>query len=746
MDRREFVKLTTAGGGVATLVGCGSPGEQLIRFIPDEESIPGVSLMKPGVCPLCPAGCGLQVRVMAGDVEVKRQGRQGVVRKNLVKKLEGNPYHPVNQGKLCVRGQAGIQITYHPDRIRQPLKRSGERGSGEFEPVSWEDAMAELVSRLDGLATSGNRHALGFLTRPLSGGRHRLVNEFLRRFGAPPPITFEVFGEQVLRRANAASFGFEQLPTLDLAHSNYVIGFGADFLGTWNSPVSQNVAYGNMRRGRPGVRGKFVQVEPRMSQTGANADEWIPVRSGTEGVLALGLAHLILGSGLRSGEEAGRAGNLIEGWSDGLPAYSPDRVETITGVDASRIQRLAREFAENTPAVALVGGAPLAQTNGFFHALGVNALNALVGSVQAPGGIVFTPRPAAAAAVLGEGRSLHRVAAEMQEAQDPPIQVLLLNDANPVFGAPPAWGVAEALSSTPYIASFGHFLDETSSLADLILPDHSFLESWIDGVPESGTRMAVVSLAAPAMRPLHETRAMPDVLLEIAVRLGQSLTPALPWRSYRQMLRASFEALPAIEGSMNTWDAAQEQGGWWRESPLPAPSNAAPGQSPVSFEEPEFDGDHAGYPFHFLPYASQAFLDGSLAHLPWLQELPDPISSAMWSSWVEINPKTASDSGIGQGDLVEIASTQGRLRAPAFLSPGIAPDVIAMPVGQGHENFTRYASGRGANPVSILAPMEEKQTGALAWAATRVRVSRVEGEGRLILFGGSLTEHPEHTR
>jgi menaquinone reductase, molybdopterin-binding-like subunit len=149
-----------------------------------------------------------------------------------------------------------------------------------------------------------------------------------------------------------------------------------------------------------------------------------------------------------------------------------------------------------------------------------------------------------------------------------------------------------------------------------------------------------------------------------------------------------------------------------------------------------------------LPYASQAFLDGSLAHLPWLQELPDVLSTAMWSSWVEINPKTADRLHIVEGDVVEVASQHGSLRAPALVSPGIAPDVIAMPVGQGHETFTRYASGRGANPIAILAPLVDEATGALAWAATRVRVAPVADGGKpLILCAGEKRERPhEHVR
>src|SRR6185369_15652003 len=123
------------------------------------------------------------------------------------------------------------------------------------------------------------------------------------------------------------------------------ISFGADFLGTWNSPVAQSGAYAAMRQGRPGLRGALVQVESRMSLTGASADEWVPVKPGTEGVLALALAHVIVANKLRPGD-AGRAGAAIEGWTSGLPDYAPARAEQITGVPAKKIERLARTLVE----------------------------------------------------------------------------------------------------------------------------------------------------------------------------------------------------------------------------------------------------------------------------------------------------------------------------------------------------------------------------------------------------------------
>jgi anaerobic selenocysteine-containing dehydrogenase len=523
MDRRDFIKLTAITGTSATLASCGNPEHQLIRFVPDDDVVPGVAEWKPSVCPMCAAGCGMTVRVMEADVEISRNGQAGVVKMAVAKKLEGNVKDPISQGGLCARGQASIQATYHPDRLTHPMKRTGARGTGEFKEITWDEAIAELAGQLDALAAAGNQKALAFLTRPHRGRGTALAGEFLKSFGAPAPIAHALFADDVLRRANGISFGHEQLPTVDLGRSRFAISFGADFLGTWNSPVAQSAAYGTMRQGRPGVRGAFVQVESRMSLTGANADEWVPVRPGTEGALALGLAHVILANKLRPAD-AGRAGAAIDGWAAGLADYAPAKVEQITGVAAKKIERLAHILAEQQPSVALVGGAPLAQTNGLFTALAVNALNGVLGSVGQPGGIFFTP---------GHLQSAIR---NLQPQDLASAKVLLLADANPVFDAPKAWKVREALAAIPFIASFGSFIDDTSAHADLLLPDHSFLESWVDSAPESGSMEAVTTVAGPVMKPLYQTRATADVLIELA---GKLKTPvALPWKTAEEVAKS----------------------------------------------------------------------------------------------------------------------------------------------------------------------------------------------------------------
>jgi anaerobic selenocysteine-containing dehydrogenase len=464
-----------------------------------------------------------------------------------------------------------------------------------------------------------------------------------------------------------------------------------------------------MRQAGPRARPKFVHVDARLSQTGANADEFVACKPGTEGLLAMAIAGLV---------NKTTAGD-----------YAPEKVAEKTGVAAEKIQRLAREFAANGPAVALIGGAPLAHTNAAFHAQAVNTLNRAANALNQPGGVSFVSQGAPVAT-----RSL-------KEIIDTAPKVLLIDDVNPVYGSPSAWKVADALKRVPFIVSFGSFIDETSALADLILPDHSFLESWVDAAPESGSAKAAPSKFGPVMRPLYDTRATPDVLLEVARGLAQPLG-GLP-NTFEAFLNAESTAKPTTPPS--TQPTPQAASASLRAGKPSSPKPQAP--SPISWADPVFDGEASQYPFHFMPYASQGLYDGSLAHLPWLQEMPDPMTSAMWCSWVEINEKKAHELGIAQGDLIEVTSTQGSVRAPAFLNPGIAPDAVAMPVGQGHTNFTRYASSRGVNPIAILAPATIAETGTLAWSATRVKIARVGGPDTdsLILFGGATRERPDWT-
>ncbi len=409
-----------------------------------------------------------------------------------------------------------------------------------------------------------------------------------------------------------------------------------------------------------------------------------------------------------------------------MPDYAPETVAKQTGIAADTITRLAHEIAAAESGAVVIAGAPLAQTNGMFNALAVNALEALVESGHSSPILSFTPQPPIASAVPDASHvqaglaSLSALSQAVLKADAHAPKALLLYDANPVFGAPPNLQFREAIAKIPYIVSFGSFVDETSAYADLILPDQRAARILARRCSESGPTQSVASLAPPAVHPLAQyarhagrlagCRPTPRRAMSPPPCPGKLTTLCCAPLTFPCASTRVEKTAPIGRRFLDEDDTSRAAGGARRNRASVA-STAATAHAPAKFADAQFDGAAQDFPFYFLPYPSQSFRDGSLAHLPWLQEMPDVLTTAMWSSWVEINPKTAEQLHIGQGDLVESPRSTEALRAPAILSPGIAPDVIAMPMGQGHENFGRFASGRGANPLSILASLTEPETG-----------------------------------
>jgi molybdopterin-containing oxidoreductase family iron-sulfur binding subunit len=185
------------------------------------------------------------------------------------------------------------------------------------------------------------------------------------------------------------------------------------------------------------------------------------------------------------------------------------------------------------------------------------------------------------------------------------------------------------------------------------------------------------------------------------------------------------------------------QAGVWGEKTRKASNNFVPDKrviEKIAVAAPEFAGDSDAYPFLLHPYVSNSLRDGRGANLPWLQELPDPMTGVVYGSWVELHPSTANKLGLDEGDLVEVESPQGKIAAPVLIYPAIRPDVIAMPIGQGHAEYGRYARNRGANPMQILAPVMDSETGSLASSATRVKLRATGRRAQLVKSGGESRE------
>lgn len=735
LTRREFLKTTLAGAVAAVaFTGCIPRSELQIESPPlmPEDLVEGRDLWYATINQSGPGGDGLIVRVMAGRA----------------KKIEGNPDYPINAGKSSAIDQAVVQDLYHPDRIGRPLKRRGDRGSGRFDPISWSQAYSELASKLRGLSGQPDRVVLA--TEPLRAHQAYLVDKFVTAYGARH-LAFDPLAPTVERTVLGNMFGQDALPEFDIRNTNYLLSFGTDFLMTWLSPVRYGRHYGEFRQGRSN-RGYFVQVEPRLSITGANADEWVPIKPGAEGMLALSMAQVILAENMADPSAA----QAIPGGASALGDYAPERVSEATGVAAERIRELARAFAHNQPALAIAGGSAAAQTNGSFNLMAAYALNVIVGNVGKPGGLIFNP-PAptegfAARRPADSHAEWHRFA-EGARTGSSPVDALLVHRVNPLHGMPAATGIGAALEKIPFIASFSSYLDDTTLMADLILPDDAILEAWGDDVPDPGPGYQTVGVQQPVVRRFHDTRNFCDSLLSIGHKLGGQVASELPWGEMRDLLRQDAAELRALNrGSVpigvdfeRFWVNLLQRGGWWDENYKVTTIPAAKLQPPAdtSDAESEFAGSADEYPFHLVPFPHFTMQAGQGAHLPWLQSAPDTMTSATWQTWVELNPRTAERMQIKMFDVVKVETIIGSLEASVYINPAAAPDIISIPMGQGHRGSGRYAEDRGENVLRILAPLTDRRTGALAWCATRARISKVGKWQRVALFDRYISGVPK---
>lgn len=671
-SRRQFLK-TLGVAGTAALTGCSKPVRLLIPYvIPPEDIVPGEATWYASTCRECPAGCGMLVKNRDGHLI----------------KVEGNPQHPVNAGRLCPRGQASVQGIYNPDRYTQPIARDGQ--GGPVRPVSWEEALRKAA---DGLRGAGKKRVV-FMSHLMTGAEQDLAQRWVDALGGTYLI-YEPFAYESLKKANEIVFGTDRIPDYRIDQADFLISFGADLLETWISNVRFARQFAAFHEPKQDRKNLFVYVGPRLSMTAANADYWVQAPPGTQRYVALGLLSLLAKQGAMNMQGAG----LPAGISD----FTPQVVEARTGVKADLLRTIAQHFSRARKPLALAQGMSFQDPDALETAVAANLLCAASpGSRQ----LLDFSNPVS----LSEVAPASDIKALIDRMAGGEIGAFIFYHANPVYSLPASWGIEKALANVPVVISLSSFPDETTRLATLVLPADTFLESWGDYSP----RTNVTGLLQPAMGRLFNTRALGDILLS----MGKATAGAskFPEKDFYEVLKKSWEqkaeGLAGGKSAEAFWLQSLQRGGIWNEGKGQTSGQgkqrsftfSAPGGEPAAEKAKTFD---------LFIYPTIQFFDGRLANRPFLQEMPDPVTMITWDGWVEINPGTAKKLNIEKGNVIAIRAGTRTIEAPAFPYTGIPAGTLAMPIGHDHAwSFGRYVeNGASGNPRDLVEGQIDKAGG-----------------------------------
>ena len=687
LDRRRFLTVVGAtGAGAAALSGCSTDRVQKLvpYLVGSEDQIPGIATYYASSCTECAAACGLHVRT--------REGR--------AVKLEGNPAHPVNRGTICSRGQAGLQGLYNPDRLTGPMARQAD---GTFKSLEWTEAIALLVTKLK--AAPGK---VAVLSGQTPGTFDTLLDGWAR--AQQGTLTrWEPFGHEPLQLASQRIFGRNELPLHDFAAARHIVSFGADFLETWLTPVEQQRGFAQSHGFTQGPTAKTVYVGPRMDLTGMNADAWVRVTPGSEAILALAMANVILSERNQAPADA----NALRGM---LGAYTAEKAAQAVGITAETVRRMAREFASAEPSLAVAGGVGTQHREALELCAAVHLLNYVAGNVGKT--VKF-----GAGVTRGDGyAAIERLFARFDRGE---VAVAIVHEANPLYALPRSGKFAERFAKVGFKVSTAQVMDETAMASDLVLPSLHALERWDDTRP----RVGVVGLMQPVMEPVFPGRHIGDVLLQSARQIGgtaAALATATDFKAHLQDAWTREARKRGVADAVQFWRDALQRGGLYEAAPAPAPVRLSAAASQTKAVGATFDGDGT---YTLIAAPTLTMYDGRGANRPWLLELSDPVTKITWWHWAEVHPETAKELDVREGEILELTTPHGTIQAPVYIYPGIHPGAIGVPLGWGHTAYGRYAQDRGANVLDLLGAADGN--GFLPYQSTRVSVKRT-GEWRQV--------------
>ena len=678
-DRRDFLKLMGASIFMATMACSRKPVEKIIPYVNKPEDLtPGVANWYASTCGGCAASCGVLVKT--------REGRPI--------KLEGNEDHSLSRGGLCARGQASLLHLYDPDRLKGPVAVS--RSEGTYEEIAWAKADESIRAELEKIKIGKGKVYLlsGVLTSPST---KKLIGEFLAPFQGTH-VSYEAVVPEEIGLGQKLAYGQKVTPRYRFDQAKLVLSFGADFLGTWLSPVEFTKQFSKARRVEEGKMLRLVCVESVLSLTGTNADQYFSVKPGDELPVALALANELIVQKKQS--RYALDGAIVAA----LTPYNVNKVAAATGVDAAALQKLAQELIRHRGEGLVLGGAIKGK-----NAVALQAVVSLLNSALENDGATIDAEVAPSHQADSSYADLLALIEDMNHGK---VAALFIYQSNPIFQLPTALNFSAALKKVPFVVNFADRVDETALQSNFVCPDSHTLESWNDAMPQQG----VMSLTQPTIAPLHQTRQWQDSLV---------VWGRLPTKNWYAYLKNQWQG---------NWETALQKG----VVSLPLASGRA--HAARNFSAAALQGlpklvESTGETLLAL-YPAVGHLDGRDINNGWLQELPDPISKITWENVLSVAPALAKKMNLNEGDIVRVSSAMGvDTELPLHIQPKMNENTAMVAVGFGQPHAGKIGGGIGVN----VYPYQQIGAELPEWTGQAVKLTKTGKTTRLAVTQGHNT-------
>jgi MoCo/4Fe-4S cofactor protein with predicted Tat translocation signal len=636
-SRRDFLKLMGFGIAAASLAACEAPVRKAIPYLNKPVDVdPGIPNYYASTYASGGDYCSIVVKT--------REGRPI--------KVEGNRFSPISKGGTSAQVEASVLSLYDKHRFTSPVS--------DGNAASWDALDMNVIDNLKAISARGGQIRLVSNTI-LSPGTKAAIAQFVSAYPTTEHVVYDAISAHGILKANELSFGLTALPSYDFGKAEVIVSFGADFLGTWISPIEFTKQYSATRKigSNKKEMSRHFQFESNLSLTGANADYRTPIKPSQEGLAVAALYNALA-------RQMGAA------------------TVSTSSVEIDNLSKAANELLSARGKSLVVSG-----SNDVNVQLLVNAINSMLDNYGSTIDMATT-------ANYRQGSDA-RMAELVSEIKGGKVDAIIFYDCNPVYDHPKGAELAESISKIGLKIAIADRPDETTALVDNIAADHHYLESWNDAEPKKGH----FSLSQPTITNIFNTRQGQESLL---VWSGSET------KEYYTFLRDQWKN--QFAGTQNLfsdfdlfWDKALHDGVLNLASEGSQPTFSGDVSVAAASIARSYSADNSAT--ELVLYTKIGIGSGKQGNNPWLQEMPDPITKVTWDNYITISQKQANELGInmkeGFTEKVNLSVNGLSFNLPVVVQPGQAYGTIGLALGYGRSNAGRVADGLGVNAFPLLS-------------------------------------------